>query len=97
MALLNKGRLSVQRVDKDAWDAVNKIAKDGDGGLVFKGAKRGKAAKSSSRNEGLQDTIEDDGEEEDGLTTKGKGNPKRKVMAATVEAEGARKSKRFKK
>lgn len=95
MTLLNKGRLSVQRVDREAWDAINKISKEGDGGIVIKGMKKATTKKNPARAQGSEERGSDgefeNDEEESGKKVKGK----RKAKAQ--QAEGTRKSKRSRK
>lgn len=92
MALLNKGRLSVQRVEKGAWDAIGKIASAGHDGIDLKAPKRvtpGKGKKEVTPGKGKK-------REDSGIATMGKRGRKRGAKEA-IEAGETRKSKRAKR
>lgn len=104
MALLNKGRLSVQPVEKEAWVTISKIANKGYGDIDFTAPKRpagnakGKATHTgrsrSHKNEprdASESEVEDDGAT--GATKKRKRNRKQVVK----ETDGTRKTKKTKK
>jgi hypothetical protein len=104
MALLNKGRLSVQRVEKEAWIAISKIANEGPGDIDLKpskkptGVSRGKS-KRATKSRSLKDETHDTNEVEadsDPDVTKREGKGKRNAKEAVGEAMGTRKSKRVK-
>lgn len=104
MALLNKGRLSVQRVEKEAWITISKIANEGHGDINLKlskkptGATKGnskRAVKSQSHNDEAHDTNEVEGNSSPG-TKKGRGKGKRNAKETVEEAVETRKSKRVK-
>ncbi|KAF8592238.1 DUF55-domain-containing protein [Ramaria rubella] len=102
MALLNKGRLSVQPVKKEAWDAINKVATEGDGGIDLKASKKGKATGSEEKNPSRTtkprsrkkaDEISEEGPTDDDTGEKAeKGKGKRKAKETAPE----RRSKRLK-
>lgn len=99
MALLNKGRLSVQRVEKEAWEAISKIANEGHDDIDLKVVKKTKgAAKAKGKRAAKsQSKMEENhgSEEEDGSTAEMGG--KRKAKEVIEEANETRKSKRAKK
>ncbi|KAF8497343.1 PUA-like domain-containing protein [Gautieria morchelliformis] len=102
MALLNKGRLSVQRVEKEAWAALSKIACEGYGDIDFRPQNKAKkVAKGKGRRAARSTKDEthvsesDEGNSDAGATTDKR---KRKNVAteAVKEPVETRKSKRMK-
>ena len=91
MALLNRGRLSVQRVERAAWDAIQTMADQGGWGEGQE--KRAKGRKKQA----LED--KEDGMEPSKEPVKVKGNPrKRKAQQAEGDEDPkpARRSTRAK-
>ncbi|KAF9782976.1 DUF55-domain-containing protein [Thelephora terrestris] len=80
MALINRGRLSVQRVEEEAWDAVRKMAERG--GWSEELTKKAKGRKKQAAAEGVEDGAEPSSKE----PVKPKNNPrKRKTRSAGEE------------
>lgn len=87
MALLNRGRLSVQQVDKEAWDAICKIAANGYEGLEgFSSSVNLKKRKGEAK-DAKEEDGDDENDNEGGGTTLGSKKEK---------SRGTRKSKRTK-
>ncbi|KAF8524573.1 PUA-like domain-containing protein [Hysterangium stoloniferum] len=78
MALLNKGRLSVQRVTKEEWDVVEKIAEEGYEGLNLRAATKEKGA-HKAKTEG-----------HDGHANQGENNNTSKRKPKIGQSEGTR-------
>jgi hypothetical protein len=104
MTLLNKGRLSVQRVEKGTWEALSKIACEGHGDIDFRPQKKAKevakgkgrrAAKSRSQKDETHASGSEEGSNSAGATT-GKRKRKNDATETVKEPVETRKSKRMK-
>ncbi|KIJ57136.1 hypothetical protein M422DRAFT_23239 [Sphaerobolus stellatus SS14] len=96
MELLSKSRLSVQKVEAAAWEAVNKIARNGYAGFQVGKAKATKT-KGRAKTKGDEDEEEDERPNDD-ATAEGGSKTKRKASADTKADDGERRrSKRVKK
>ena len=81
MALLNRGRLSVQRVEKAAWDAIKTMADQG-------GWSEGQGKKVRGRKKQAPEDKEDGAEPSSEEPVRAKGNPrKRKAQQAEVDED----------
>jgi len=92
MALLNRGRLSVQRVEQAAWDAIQTMADQG-------GWSEAQGKKARGRNKQAPEDKEDGVEPSPKEPANAKGNPrKRKAQQAEgdEDAKPVRRSTRTK-
>lgn len=81
MALLNRGRLSVQRVEQAAWDAIQKMADKG--GWGERQTKKTKGRKEQTLGD------EDDAEPSPKEPVKSKGNFRKRKAQQAEEVEGS--------
>jgi protein phosphatase-4 regulatory subunit 3 len=82
MPLLNRGRLSVQRVEQAAWDAVKTMADKG-------GWSEGPAKKTRSRKKRMPDENEDGEEPSPKESVEAKGNPRKRKAQQAEGGEGS--------
>jgi hypothetical protein len=94
MALINRGRLSVQRVDEQVWDVVKRLAERGgwekDAPV---GKKGGKQAKKEIETETDTEVVEDTSKPK----LRAKGSRKRKAEDTEDEIQPKRRSAREKR
>ena len=82
MALVTRGRLSVQRVEQEAWDAIQTMADKG-----------GWGEEHAKKNKGRKKQVSEDKEDGEGASSKepvkAKGNPRKRKAQQTEMDEGS--------
>jgi hypothetical protein len=87
MALLNRGRLSVQRVEQVAWDAIQTMADQG-------GWSEGQGRKARNQKKQALEDKEDGVEPSSKGPVRVKGNPRKRKAQQAEEDEGSKPVRR---
>lgn len=97
MALINRGRLSVQRVEEDVWVAVEKLANSGGWEVGVKPTKKPRRAGGGSKKPSRAETSDEDVGEDDTIENapKPKGRKRKIEDIELTDAPTKRRSTRL--